>query len=124
MTAATTPDANTIVRSAKAFEFYAQKVWPWHRLLVAAKLAPRCARYALSSHRAPLGPDGLCAPCRRAPAAASAPPRVDRGPALHALLAEHQGQGQGARDALLLSSGGIDSVYMLRRIRDEHPGLR
>lgn len=119
-----TPDANTIVRSAKAFEFYAQKVWPWHRRLVAAKLAPRCARCALSSHREPLGPDGLCAPCRTAPAVATAPPRLDRSPALHRLLAEHQGTGLGMHDALLLFSGGKDSVYMLRRIRDEHPGLR
>ena len=119
-----TPDANTIVRSAKAFEFYAQKVWPWHRKLVRGKLAPRCARCALSSHREPLGTDGLCTPCRTAPAVAAAPPRADHAPALHALLAAHQGTGAGAFDALLLFSGGKDSVYMLRRIRDEHPGLR
>ena len=44
MTTAATPDAQTIVRSAKAFEFYAQNVWPWHRRLVRGKLAPRCGR--------------------------------------------------------------------------------
>jgi hypothetical protein len=55
---------------------------------------------------------------------AAAPPRADHAPALHALLAAHQGTGAGAFDALLLFSGGKDSVYMLRRIRDEHPGLR
>lgn len=124
MTTATTPDASTIVRSAKAFEFYAQKVWPWHRRLVRGKLAPRCSRCALSSHREPLGADGLCAPCRTAPAVAAAPKRIDHAPALHALLAANRGAGRGAFDALLLFSGGKDSVYMLRRIRDEHPGLR
>ena len=123
MTAAT-PDASTIVRSARAFEFYAQKVWPWHRRLVRGKLAPRCTRCALSSHREPLDSSGLCGPCRVAPGVAVAPPRIDRAPALHALLAAHQGKGPGAHDALLLFSGGKDSVYMLKRIRDEHRGLR
>lgn len=124
MTAPAAPDAATIVRSARAFEFYAQKVWPWHRKLVAGKLAPRCRRCALSSRREALGADGLCSPCRTAPTAAAAQPRTDHAPALHALLAQHQGAGGGAFDALLLFSGGKDSVYMLRRIRDEHPGLR
>lgn len=124
MTTPTTPDAATIVRSARAFEFYAQKVWPWQRRLVKGKLAPRCGRCALSSRREPLGADGLCSPCRTAPAVAAAPPRTDHAPALHALLARHQGAGRGAFDALLLFSGGKDSVYMLRRINDEHPGLR
>jgi len=119
-----TPDARTIVRSARAFEFYAQQVWPWHRRLVRSKLAPRCARCALSSRREPLGAGGLCGPCQAAPVAAAAPPRADWSPALHTLLAAHQGRGGGAHDALLLFSGGKDSVYMLRRIRDEHPGLR
>jgi len=119
-----TPDARTIVRSARAFEFYAQQVWPWHRRLVRSKLAPRCVRCALSSRREPLGAGGLCGPCQAAPVAAAAPPRADWSPALHTLLAAHQGRGGGAHDALLLFSGGKDSVYMLRRIRDEHPGLR
>ena len=122
-----TPDASTIVRSARAFEFYAQKVWPWHRRLVHGKLAPRCTRCALSSRREPLDAGGLCAPCRATPAGTGnspAPTRADWSPALHALLAAHQGAGHGTHDALLLFSGGKDSVYMLRRIRDEHPGLR
>ena len=120
------PDAAAIVRSARAFEFYAQKVWPWHRRLVRGKLVPRCARCALSSKREPLDSQGLCGPCRATPpgAATAAPARADRSPELHALLAAHQGRGTGAYDALLLYSGGKDSNYMLKRIRDEHPGLR
>ena len=124
-TPAATPDAATIVRSARAFEFYAQKVWPLHRLLVRSRLVPRCGRCALSSRREPLDAAGLCGPCRAAPAAAMpAPARPDWPAALHTLLAAHQGMGRGTHDALLLFSGGKDSVYMLRRIRDAHPGLR
>ena len=117
------------MRSARAFEFYAQKVWPLHRLLVRNRLAPRCKRCALSSRREPLDAGGLCGPCRAAPAPTAtantpAPERPDWAPALQTLLASYQGVGRGTHDALLLFSGGKDSVYMLRRIRDAHPGLR
>ena len=43
---------------------------------------------------------------------------------MNRILAEHQGRGEGAYDALLLFSGGKDSVYMLKRMRDEFPALR
>jgi hypothetical protein len=122
------PDASTIVRSARAFEFYAQRVWPMHRMLVRSRLAPRCRRCALSSRREPLDGQGLCGPCRTAAAsartAAAGAGRVDRSPPLHRLLTAYQGRGTGSHDALLLFSGGKDSVYMLKRIRDEHPLLR
>jgi hypothetical protein len=43
---------------------------------------------------------------------------------LNELLAAHAGRGAGVHDALLLFSGGKDSVYMAHRLRTEHPGLR
>jgi hypothetical protein len=40
------------------------------------------------------------------------------------LLKSHQGKGRDRYDALVLFSGGKDSVYMLSRLRKEYPGLR
>ncbi|MBK9429015.1 MAG: hypothetical protein IPN65_00640 [Elusimicrobia bacterium] len=66
--------------------------------------------------------EGLCAPCR-APSGPTAPPPDDT-PRLNEIISAHAGRGTGPHDALVLFSGGKDSVYMIRRLRDEHPRLR
>ena len=117
----------TEVRHAAAvrlFEAYVRWVWPLHRRLVLGRIARRCGRCAASERMTPLGKDGRCAPCSSG--ASAAPRREDAAAraALDDVLQEHQGRGRGEFDALCLFSGGKDSVYMIRRVRAEIPGLR
>lgn len=121
-------DSSTLVRTARQFEFYARYVWPLHRLVVRKRIAKRCGRCALSERCSPLDGDGICRLCREHEATGPQPPSPPTSGNVEAelnhILAAHQGRGEGAYDALLLFSGGKDSVYMLKRIRDEFPGLR
>ncbi|MBK6880833.1 MAG: hypothetical protein IPO76_08085 [Elusimicrobia bacterium] len=115
-------DASAPLRAARLFEFYVHRVWPLHRLWAGRRLSRRCRRCALSERAAPLDAEGLCAPCR-APSGPTAPPPDDT-PRLNEIISAHAGRGTGPHDALVLFSGGKDSVYMIRRLRDEHPRLR
>ncbi len=107
--------------TARLFEFYTRWLWPVHRWGVKNKLARRCRRCALSQRASPLDEQGLCRFCV---AFQPPPPGQDQSSALSALLAAHEGSGKGRYDALLLFSGGKDSVYVARRIQTEHPRLR
>lgn len=119
------PQAGSLVRVARVFEFYTRYVWPLHRLWVRGRLARRCRRCAISERAAPLDNGPLCAECRAyRPTNARPVPALDESQKLATLLGTFQGRGSGRYDALLLFSGGKDSLYMARRIRDEHPGLR
>jgi hypothetical protein len=107
------------------FEFYTRTVWPVHRLLVRGRLARRCRRCAISERAVPLDEGPLCEACRTYRPSVNDPARAaNESQALAKLLNEYQGRGTGSYDALLLFSGGKDSLYMARRMRDEHPGLR
>lgn len=118
-------NASSIVRAARLFEFHTRFLWPLHRLWVKGRLARRCRRCALSQRAVPLDADEICSFCR-APQQPSESASDARGEtlALTKILAEQEGRGQGRYDALVLFSGGKDSVYMVRRIQDEHPNLR
>lgn len=109
------------VVTARLFEFYTRWVWPVHRWVAKNKIARRCRRCALSERASSLDAQGLCRFC-----VTFEPPPTgqDHSTALSALLAAHEGRGEGRYDALLLFSGGKDSVYMARRVQSEHPGLR
>lgn len=113
------------IRTARLFEFHTRYLWPAHRFWVKKQLARRCRRCALSERAVSLDANETCSLCR-APQETSQPPPDTRGevPALTKILAEHEGRGQGRYDALVLFSGGKDSVYMVRRIQDEHPKIR
>jgi hypothetical protein len=115
------------IRTVKLFEFYVRNVWPVHRLAVRRKLSRRCSRCIASEKMVPLGDRGVCELCSRASAANGAPTRCGDEPAaqdLHGILRGAQGAGTGKYDALILFSGGKDSTYLVRRIRDDYPGLR
>lgn len=114
-------------RTVRLFEAYVRHVWPLHRRLVRARLARRCRRCAASERMVALGADGVCRLCAEAaaagPVAARTPDRraVDE---LEAILESAQGAGKGRYDALVLYSGGKDSTYLIRRVRERHPRLR
>lgn len=113
------------VRTAQLFEFHTRFLWPVHRLWVKKRLARRCRRCALSEKAVPLNADNVCPAClspQKIPVAI--PPHQEESLAISKILTEHEERGQGRYDALVLFSGGKDSVYMVRRIQDEHPKLR
>jgi hypothetical protein len=110
----------------RGFLFYSRFVWPLHRLLARRHLARRCGRCVISANYRPIGAGGLCQDCEQgarspSPSRAADPELIRR---LRELIGSHPGRGKGQFDALLLFSGGKDSSYMVKRIRDEHPGLR
>jgi hypothetical protein len=111
------------IRALKTFEFYVRYVWPVHRLFVKSKIARRCVRCVFSERRAPLDASGVCELCKaleqnQAPRRTVNPEDAN---ALNEILRSAQGKGTGRYDALVLFSGGKDSTYMIRRIRDEFP---
>jgi len=117
---------SSAIRAAKTFEAYARHFWPMHRPFVRRQLAVRCSNCVLSEHCAALDSSGVCALCHAAKTSTDSPHHDDERTqaALNAILSKHVGSGTGAYDALVLFSGGKDSVYMTKRIRDEFPGLR
>lgn len=113
--------SSALVRTARLFEFYTRWVWPIHRRAVKGQISRRCLRCALSERASPLGAQGLCRFCETFH---PPPPGTDQSAALANILAAYEGRGEGRYDALLLFSGGKDSVYLVRRIQNEHPRLR
>lgn len=118
-------NAAPVVRAARLFEFYTRFLWPVHRLWAKRKLARRCRRCAISERAVSLDSAELCSDCRGPRIVPTTmPPAENESKALAEVLAEYPGRGQGRYDAMVLFSGGKDSVYMVRRIQDEHPNLR
>ena len=105
------------VKTAKLFEFYVKRVWPLQRRFVAGRIARRCTRCGASER-------SECDALARA----GRPAQRERDPALEAELAQvfaaAQGGGRGNHDAVVMFSGGKDSSYLVRRLRDEYPRLR
>lgn len=115
------------VKTARLFEFYVKRIWPWQRRFVAGRLARRCTRCGASERMLPIGSSGICIDCERQ-AGQAQPPRRERNLALQAdlagVLSSAVGAGRGRYDALLMFSGGKDSCYLVRRLQNEFPGLR
>lgn len=113
---------STATRAARLFELYVRWIWPAHRLLVKRRISRRCRQCAASERRAALGEDGRCRACRDGP---DSPARRNAGEQaeLERILCDHQGRGRNY-DAVVAFSGGKDSSYLIRRIREEFPGLR
>lgn len=122
-----------ILDDLRRFDFVSQNIWPLVRGLFKDKIAPRCNQCVISS-RVPYVKltDGVCNLCHEHnKLRANDEENVwqhkyvehQRG-ALDQLLKSHQGKGRARYDALILFSGGKDSVYMLSRLGKEYPGLR
>ena len=115
------------------FERLSQQVWPRLRGVLRSQITPRCQQCVISAkvpHITLKG--GVCNLCREfndAEVIAAEQQWEEKYLAhqrkqLHELLTSHQNQGPRRYDALVLSSGGKDSTYMLFRLRKEYPGLR
>ena len=74
------------VKTARLFEFYVRRIWPWQRRLVAGRLARRCSRCGASERMLTLDASGVCSECVRQ-AAQGVPPRRAPDAALQADLA-------------------------------------
>jgi hypothetical protein len=122
-----------ILDDLRQFDFVAQNIWPRVRGLFRRSIAERCRQCVISS-RVPYITltDGVCNLCHEHNKLRANDDETlwqkkyveHQRKELDAMLASHQGKGRGRYDALVLFSGGKDSVYMLSRIRKEYPGLR
>lgn len=115
------------VKTARLFEFYVRNIWPVQRRLVAGRLHRRCTRCGASERMLPLAASGICSECENQ-SRLGGTPRRQRDTAQQADLASIFGaaqcSGTGDYDALVMFSGGKDSSYLVRRLKDEHPQLR
>lgn len=114
------------VREINIFIFYAKNLWPIHRKFVGSVLSRRCQKCALSEKAQPIE-NGLCANCR-SPEKPNLATQHQTSTTLQNSLTETllkaQGQGVNGIDALLLFSGGKDSLYMTAEIKRIAPKLR
>ncbi|MBT3185532.1 MAG: hypothetical protein HN342_13525 [Nitrospina sp.] len=121
-----------IVKDLRQFDFLARKVWPKIRGFFKNVIAERCDRCVISS-RVPYVTltNGVCNLCTEHDALQNQAETQWQGKyldhqrhELDGLLKEYQGKARGRWDAVVLFSGGKDSVYMLSRIRRDYPKLR
>ncbi len=122
-----------ILDDLRKFDFIAQKVWPFLRGFFTAKIAPRCKQCVISS-RVPYITltDGICNLCQEHNSQQVKDDEIvwqskyieHQRREMDQLFKSHQGKSPSRYDALVLFSGGKDSVYMLSRIRREYPDLR
>lgn len=122
-----------VTRSTLRFEYLSQKLWPIIRPVAGKLLSKRCRQCVISSKVPGIElTDGICNRCREFN---SAPTDSEerrwetcyiehQARQLDKILRAYQGQGKRRWDALVLFSGGKDSVYMVYRIKKEYPGLR
>jgi len=121
-----------IANDIRGFDFIAQNIWPWVRWLFKGVIAERCSQCVISSRVPGITlTQGVCNLCKDYNNSVSKEEEVWRekyishqARELDALLKDHQGKGRERYDALVLFSGGKDSVYMLHRLRRDYPKLR
>ena len=122
-----------ILNDLRQFDYVAQNIWPHVRGLFKRTIAARCSQCVISS-RVPYITltDGVCNLCHEHNKLRANDDETlwqqkyveHQRRELDRLLKSHQGKGRDRYDALVLFSGGKDSVYMLSRLRKEYPGLR
>jgi hypothetical protein len=122
-----------ILNDLRQFDFVSQKIWPHVRRLFKGKIAARCSQCVISSHVPYITlTNGVCNLCHEHNKLRANDDETlwqkkyveHQRQELDQLLKSHQGKGRDRYDALVLFSGGKDSVYMLSRLRKEYPGLR
>jgi hypothetical protein len=113
-----------LIRRARVVEWYAKYIWRFHRLAVAKHLAKRCVSCAASAAYLPLDVQMTCRACRERRQAQETPGPRALEAELDALLREHAGKGAGSHDAVVLFSGGKDSIFLVHMLKRRHPDLR
>src|SRR4051812_13363466 len=108
-------NTSVAIREAKLFNFYSRFIWPVHRLVAKQYLTRRCSRCMISEKASPLEDGGICQLCTL--------PESKKGPSdeelqkmrseMEDLLRSKQGTGKYDYDALVLFSGGKDSILMI-----------
>jgi len=117
--------AEHVIAETRRFVFYARHLWPLHRRMAGSRLSRRCSRCLISEAWSPLDAEGLCRDCKDACHEVGHRERADaERQQLDEILRAHAGRGVGRWDAVLLFSGGKDSIYMLHRVLEEFSGLR
>jgi hypothetical protein len=114
------------IKAAKAFEFYVKYLWPVHRLFALNKISKRCRNCAASEKMISIGSHGVCSLCEKGFNAIHSDINKisEEKNVFENILKKYEGTGSGNYDALVLYSGGKDSSYLVRRIKDEFPKLR
>jgi hypothetical protein len=122
-----------ILDDLRRFDLVSQNIWPYVRGLFKRTIAQRCSQCVISS-RVPYVTltDGVCNLCHEHNKLRANDEETvwqqkyveHQRKELDQLLKSHQGKGRARYDALVLFSGGKDSVYMLSRLRKEYPRLR
>ncbi|MCP3869303.1 MAG: hypothetical protein GY703_14615 [Gammaproteobacteria bacterium] len=122
-----------ILDDLRRFDFVSQNIWPHVRRLFKGSIAQRCNQCVISS-RVPYVTltDGVCNLCHEHNQLRANDEETvwqkkyleHQRKELDQLLKSQQGKGRDRYDALILFSGGKDSVYMLSRLGKEYPGLR
>jgi len=121
--------SETVLRMKQQLDRRARFVWPLIRPLVRGKLAKRCARCSLPEAFTKLDAQGICGECathhaKRAQEAVDPVAEAKLARETDEALRAAQGAAKGPYDAVLLLSGGKDSIYLIHRIRKEYPDLR
>ena len=123
-----------IVNDLRRFDFVAQNIWPHFRKFFKKSIAPRCKECVLSSRVSYMNikDDGICNLCHDHKKLLNNPEEkvwqekyiLHQQNALKELITTHENKSKSRWDALVLFSGGKDSVYMVSRLRKEYPNLR
>jgi len=115
---------DSFIREITLLTSYAHYIWPLHRRWLGSFLSARCKRCILSEKATTLT-DDLCEHCQEHPRKAVS--NADRSTLLEELsrlLEETSGGGTRKYDAIVLFSGGKDSVWLVHRLLKDYPKLR
>lgn len=118
-------EINQSIKAARQFEFYVKHIWPIQRVFYKNKISKRCSSCAASEKMIKLLKNNICEICNTYQKN-SQPEKIDKDleNTFNQILESHQGKGLNRYDALVLFSGGKDSTYFIKRIKEEFPKLR
>ena len=117
-------EINQTIKAARQFEFYVKHIWPIQRLLYKNKISKRCTSCAASEKMIKLLESNICEICITYKKNSQSEKRdVDCENVLNQTLESYQWKGSNHYDALVLFSGGKDSTYFIKRIKEEFPNI-
>ncbi|MCW8091255.1 hypothetical protein [Alteromonas sp. ASW11-130] len=109
-----------LIKTANSFEAYVKNIWPIHRKFAKNKISRRCTRCAASEHMIKLD-DEICDVCKTLTLDEIAIKKDYTGNLNEAIESAF---GSGNYDILIAYSGGKDSTYLVKKIREKYPNKR